>query len=140
MGGATWGPFTDEKSLLGLKLRRGQLGVGKGAWFAVPLERRAVICEQRARIESFDTPCLCLPAAPAPAATGLRLTLWLSVLIRRDRRRDGVDPVKGPWWPLVLGEGIASRCNGLQERFLLARNLFPATSYLSGRSNFYIHV
>lgn len=25
MGGTTWGPFTDEKSLLGLKLRRGQL-------------------------------------------------------------------------------------------------------------------
>lgn len=39
-------------------------------------------------------------AAPALAATGLRLSEWLSGLIRRDRRRDGVffvfsNPFKG---------------------------------------------
>lgn len=87
MGGTTWGPFTDDKSLVGLKLRRGQLEE------RLCLQRH---CEPRAGTEgSLDaTPVslfTCVAAAgPALAATGLRLTERLSSLTRADRRPDGV--------------------------------------------------
>lgn len=83
---------------------RGALGLA-----AAPLAVRAVICEHRAGIgRSLDaTPCVSIylrsntpAAAPALAATGLRLIEWLSGLIRRDGRRDIVfvfsNPFKGP--------------------------------------------